>query len=96
MERTRFLNKFYQCLLVGQLPMKTKKLCVVGSSDSGKSSWANVLLSLTPANKVATLSKEKVFGFSMLNDDTQFIFIDEWSADMFGSDMAKLFIQGKF
>ena len=34
-ERTRFLNKFYQCLLAGQLPLKTRKLMVVGPSDSG-------------------------------------------------------------
>ena len=37
-----FLNKFYQCLLFGQLPHKCRKLVVVGEKDSGKTSWARV------------------------------------------------------
>ena len=96
-QRVRFLNKFYQCLLVGQLPLKTRKLLAVGPKDSGKSSWSAVLFGLTPEEKRATLStKEKVFGFSAVNEATQLVFIDEWSHDSFGSDQAKLFLQGLF
>ena len=56
-ERAQFLNKFYQCLLVGQLPLKTRKLLAVGPKDVGKSSWASVF-GLTHEEKRATISKE--------------------------------------
>ena len=38
-ERRQFLRKYYQILLHGKFPQKTTKLCVVGPSDSGKTSW---------------------------------------------------------
>lgn len=93
-ERTRFLNKFYQCLLCGQLLLKTTKLTVVGPSDSGKSSWACVLMGLTQKEKIATISKEKVFNLSLLDDDTQLLFIDEMNGKTLQSDQAKIVLQG--
>ena len=88
--RANFLVKFYQCLLSGQLPLKTRKLCLVGPSDSGKSSMAQVLSGLN----LATISKEKTFGLSMINDHTQLVFIDEMNADLLPADVAKIFLQG--
>ena len=41
--RTKFLVKSYHCLLAGQLPLMKPKICLVGPSDSGKSSMASVL-----------------------------------------------------
>ena len=38
-ERLLFLRKYYQLLLHGKFPQKEKKLCLVGKSDSGKTSW---------------------------------------------------------
>ena len=35
-KRVEFLNKFYQCLLYGQLPHKAKKIVVCGANNSGK------------------------------------------------------------
>lgn len=93
--RTNFLNHFYQCLLCGQLPIKSKKLVTVGPSDSGKSSWARILFGLTAKTNVATISKEKTFGTSLLKENTQLIFIDEWCNDTLSSDMAKILFQGK-
>ena len=81
--------------MVGQLPLKTRNLLAVGPKDSGKSSWASVFMGLTHEEKRASISKEKVFSFSMIDDDTQLVFIDEWSNEMFGADQAKLFLQGK-
>lgn len=94
MERANFLNKFYQCFLCQQLIHKVRKLVVVGEKDSGKTSWANVLLGLIPETKVAVLTKEKVFGSSMIKDDTELLFIDEWNADMMSSDLVKTLLQG--
>ena len=92
--RVRFLNKFYQCLLYGQLPQKTKKLVVCGSSNSGKTSWARVFTGLIPATKIASITKEKTFGLSMLQDDTELIFVDEWGAETMSPDVAKSVLQG--
>ena len=95
-ERVNFINKFYQCFLCYQLPHKTRKLVVVGESDSGKSSWANILFGLIPAEKVAVLTKEKVFGSSMISDDTELLFVDEWNTDMMTSDLLKTLLQGGY
>ena len=92
--RINFLNHFYQCLLYGQLPLKARKLVAVGDSDSGKSSWAKVLSGLVPENKTATISKEKVFGTSLIDESTQLIYIDEWSVNTLSSEDAKILLQG--
>ena len=93
--RTNFLNKFYQCLLYGQLPIKAKKLVVVGEHDSGKTSWVQVLFGVTPQKRIATISKEKTFGTSMIDDETHLIFVDEWNNQMLSSDQVKILFQGK-
>ena len=89
-----FLVKFYQCLLAGKLPLKTPKLCLVGPSDLGKSSLASVLFGLTQRDQVATISKERAFGLSMVNDSTQLVFVDEMNEDLLPADLAKIFLQG--
>ena len=85
-ERVNFVNKFYQCLLCHQLPHKVRKLVVVGPCDSGKSSWANILMALIPQSKVAILTKEQSFGTSMIEDDTQLLYVDEWCKEMMAQD----------
>lgn len=94
MERVNFLNKFYQGFLCLQLPHKARKLVVVGDKDSGKSSWVNVYMGIMPESKIAIISKEKVFGTSMIADDTELLYIDEWSSEMLSSDMLKTILQG--
>jgi len=83
-------------MLCHQLPHKARKLVVVGESDSGKSSWANVFLGLIPESKVAVLTKEKSFGASMIGDDTQLLYMDEWNQDMVSSDLLKTLLQGGY
>ena len=92
--RARFLIKFYQCLLGGQLPMKTTKLCLCGRFDSGKSSFHKVLFGLTQIEHCATISKEKTFGLSMVTSDTLVVFIDEMTKEILPADQAKIFLQG--
>ena len=74
-----FLNKFFQCFLYGQLPHKAKKLVVCGANNSGKSSWARIFFGLLNRSKIVSVTKERTFGLSMVDEDTQLIFIDEWS-----------------
>ena len=63
-KRVDFLNKFYQCLLYGQLPHKAKKLVVCGANNSGKSSWARILFALMNRSNIVSVTKEKTFGLS--------------------------------
>ena len=89
-----FIVKFYQCLLTFQLPPKTKKLTLIGDKNSGKTTLVNVIRGLTHPEFIATVSKEKVFGMSMVHDDTQFVFLDEFSHEVMTASQAKIFLQG--
>ena len=75
---------------------KVRKLVVVGASDSGKSSWANILFGIIPRNKIAILTKEQNFGASMITDDTELLYIDEWTEKMMTSDGLKTLLQGGY
>ena len=92
--RINFLNKYYQCLTVGQFPHKCPKLVVAGPRDSGTSTWASVFLSIIPFRYIASITKEKAFSTAMINSDTQLVFLDEWSPEHLQSDTAKLLLQG--
>ena len=87
-EKMKFIVKFYQCLLAFQLPPKTNKLTLVGHKNSGKTTFVKLIRGLTHPEFIATLSKEKVFGMSMIHDQTQFIFIDEMSPKMLTASQA--------
>ena len=95
-ERVRFCNKFYQCFLCWQLPHKAKKLVVVGEKNSGKTTWSKVFFGLIPKQKIAVLSKEDHFGASMINDDTELLWIDEWKKEMLSDDTLKTMMQGGY
>lgn len=95
-ERVQFVNKLYQCFLCHQLPHKVRKLVVYGPCDSGKSSWANVFFGLMPKNKIAILTKEKNFGSSMISDDTELLYVDEWCKEMLSPDSIKTLFQGGY
>ena len=95
-KRVRFCNKFYQCFLCWQLPHKTKKLVVVGEKNSGKTSWSKVFFGLMPKQKIAVLSKEKNFGSSMIQNDTELLWVDEWKKEMLSEDTIKTMMQGGY
>ena len=89
-----FLNKFYQCLLYGQLSHKAKMLAVCGTNNSGKSSWARIFFGLMNMSKIVWVTKEKTFGLSMVDEDTDLIFIDEWSENTLEIVNIKTLFQG--
>ena len=92
--RVDFLNKFYQCLLFGQLEHKTKKLVVCGDNNSGKSSWAKVFFGLLNRSRIVSVTQEKKFGMAMVNENTELIFIDEWSTKTLDISNVKILFQG--
>ena len=76
-KRVDILNNFYQCLLYRQRPHKAKKLDVCGATNSGKSSWARIFFGLMNKSKIVSVTKEKTFGLSMVDEETELIFIDK-------------------
>ena len=94
--RANFLNKFYQCLMCGKMPHKIPKLVVCGPKDSGKTSWASVFFGLIPRKFIASITQENQFSAAMINEDTQLVFLDEWSSNTLQSDMAKTVLQGGY
>ena len=70
-KRVELLNKFYQCLLYGQLPHKAKNLVVCGANNSGESSWARIFFCFMNRTKIVSVTKEKTFGLSMVDENTE-------------------------
>ena len=93
--RARFLNKFYECLIGGKMPHKTRKLVLCGPKVSGKS-WVQVLLGVIPLRNVATITQEKQFSAAMMGEDTELVFLDEWSENTLQADLAKIVLQGGY
>ena len=94
--RARFLNKFYECLMAGKMPHKTRKLVLCSPKDSGKTSWVQVLLGVIPLRNVATTTQEKQFSAAMMGEDTELVFLDEWSENILQADLAKIVLQGGY
>lgn len=93
-DRVNFVNKLYQVLLYGQFPHKIPKLVVCGETNSGKTSWAKLFYGLLRPSKIASVTREKTFGLSQVENDTEVIFIDEWSEDTMTVDNVKKVFQG--
>ena len=93
-ERVNFLNKFYQCFIPGRMPQKVRKLVVTGPRDSGKTSWVAVFHRLIPAHCVATITKGRQFSAATVDESTQLVITDEWSATSMDSNWAKTILQG--
>ena len=88
-ERVNCLNKFYWCFIPGRMPQKVRKLVVTGPRDSGKTSWAAGFHRLIPAHCVATITKERQFSTAMVDESTQLVIIDKWSATSMDSTLGK-------
>ena len=92
----RFLNKFYECLMAGKMPHKTRKLVLCGPKDSGKTGWVQVLLGVIPMRNVATIIQEKQFSAAMMGEDTKLVFLQEWSENTLQADLTKIVLQGGY
>ena len=92
-KRVDILNTFYQHLLYGQLPHKAKRLVVCGASKSGKPSSARIFFGLMIRSKIVSVMKEKIFGLSTVDEDTELIFINEWFENTLDNSNAKTLLQ---
>ena len=89
--RRNFLRKYYQLLLHEKFPTKTKKLCVTGETDSGKSTWCSPFMEIIPIDCIAGVTREMQFAGHLINENTEVVFMDEWSIDSLN---AKKVLQG--
>lgn len=92
--RVNFLNKLYQCLFASQMPQKVRKLVVAGPKDSGKTCWASIFHRIIPPGYIASITNEQQFSAAMITNETQLVFVDEWSESTLQSDLAKTILQG--
>ena len=93
---TSLLQKWYQLALKDQFPQKTKKLCCVGQADSGKTSWFSPFEGIISQDKLASVTRDSHFSASMLTEDTECLFVDEWPPDALSPDDAKRVLQGGY
>ena len=77
-----FIQMMYQLLLTGRFPFRARKIFCIGPSDSGKTTWLEPILEVLDEEKVVTCTDEGKFSTQMLADDTQLLFIDEYSAGL--------------
>ena len=63
------------------------------SKGSGKTSWPAVFHRLIPVHCVATITKECQFFVAMVDESTQLVIINEWSATSMDSTLAKTILQ---
>lgn len=70
--------KYYNHLLnCGSKQHKERVMCLVGELNSGKMSLFMPVTRFIPASYIAMISKQKVFNKSLLDENTQIIFLDE-------------------
>ena len=55
-----------------------------------------MFLGVIPIQYVASITQEKQFSTSMIKQDTQIVFLDEWSENSLQSDIAKVVLQGSY
>ena len=53
------------------MPHKVKKLLVHGPKDTAKTSWINILLGIIPMSQVTSVTQERQFAASKIEESTQ-------------------------
>ena len=77
-----------------QLSHRAKKLVVCGANNSGKSSWARIFFGLMNRSRIVSATKGKTLGLSMVDEDTELIFIDKWSEKTLDISNVKTLFRG--
>ena len=69
-------------------------MCLVGEPNSGKTSLFTPISRLIPARYIAMITKQKAFNKSLVDENTQIIFLDEAHANLMEPDDWKILTQG--
>ena len=70
-------------------------MSLVGEPNSGKTSLFTPITSFIPARYIAMISKQKAFNKSLVDENTQIIFLDEAHAKLMDPDDWKILTQGE-
>ena len=73
---------------------KERVMCLVGEPNSGKTSLFTPITRFIPARYIAMISKQKAFNKSLIDENTQIIFLDEAHAKLMDPDDWKILTQG--
>ena len=75
---------------------KEKVMCLIGEPNSGKTSLFTPITRLIPARYIAMISKQKAFNKSLVDENTQIIFLDEAHTKLMDPDDWKILTQGGY
>jgi len=65
-------------------------MCLIGEPNSGKTSLFTPISRLIPARYIAMISKQKAFNKSLVDKNTQIIFLDEAHTKLMDPDDWKI------
>ena len=73
---------------------KEKVMCLIGEPNSGKTSLFTPISRLIPARYIAMISKKKASNKSLIDENTQILFLDDAHAKLMDPDDWKILTQG--
>ena len=93
-EMAHFCEYYIRLLNCGTKQHKERVMCLVGEPNSGKTSLFTPITRFIPARYIAMISKQKAFNKSLVDENTQIIFLDEAYAKLMDPDDWKILAQG--
>ena len=94
-EMAHFCEYYIRLLNCGTKQHKERVMCLVGEPNSGKTSLFTPITGFIPARYIAMISKQKAFNKSLVDENTQIIFLDEAYAKLMDPDDWKILTQGR-
>ena len=95
-EQANFCEDFLKLLNYNRKQHKDKVPCLVGESNSGKSSLFFPILGIVHHSNIATITKQRAFNKAMITKFTEVIFMDEATESALTIDDWKTLTQGGF
>lgn len=88
---TTLCEDFFQCQ---SRQHKQRVPCLIGPSNSGKTSLFMATSKIIDPSKVARVTKQRQFNKAMINEDTELINLDEARVELMDVDDWKIITQG--
>ena len=94
LEMAHFCEYYIRLLNCRIKQHKEKVICLIGEPNSGKTSLFTPITRLIPARYIAMISKQRAFNKSLVDENTQIIFLDEAHTKLMDPDDWKILTQG--